>query len=407
MKHFIDISVLFRNRNFKLLYIGQFISFIGSMISYVALPYQIYHLTKSTLMVGLLSLFQLLPLVISSLFGGVVADRYNRRKLLILAESMLALGCLLLIINAHFIHPHIWFIFLAAVLMSGFMGLYYPASSGLIQQIVDKNDFPSIGALHSFMYSAGMITGPALGGVIIAHLGLVTAYSIDFFSFFISIAALFSLRNIETPKFNPGLSVWASLKEGIRYAKSRQELLGSYLVDFVAMVFGMPMALFPAIADRLGGAEILGLLYSAPAVGSLVISLASGWNKRIRRQGLAIAIFAAFWGVAMIGVGLATNIWWAFLFLIFAGILDTASGMMRGIMWNQTIPNEIRGRLSGIEILACVSGPRLGDAEAGFVAALFGVGVSIISGGILCVVGVAACCYFMPEFIKYRSKNCN
>lgn len=403
LSHFISFGLLFRNRNFGLVYTGQFISFIGTMITSVALPYQIYEKTQSTLTVGLLSLFQLLPLLITALVGGVLADRYHRRKLLVISEILLSLGCLILAMNAYLGTPSIVLIFITASLMSAITGLHRPALDSIIQQVVQKKDFPEVGALSSFKFGVCMIAGPAIAGLMISAFGLVMTYILDFFSFFISLLTLFLMTNIPSPPKSEDQSTFASIKGGFRYASSRQELLGTYLVDFVAMIFGMPNALFPAMAQSLGGVKVLGMLYAAPAVGSLVISFISGWTKKIKRHGAAIAIAAVLWGIAIIGFGLANNLWLALLFLSLAGAFDTISGIFRSIIWNQTIPTNYRGRLAGIEMISYLSGPRLGDAEAGIVASMLGVTFSIVSGGALCVFGVVLCCYYLPKFWHYQS----
>lgn len=188
------------------------------------------------------------------------------------------------------------------------------------------------------------------------------------------------------------------------YAFSRKELLGSYLIDFVAMIFGTPMALFPAIAQSFGGVEILGILYSAPATGSLLISLFSGWTKHVKKYGAAISASVLLWGVAIIFFGLSNSLWGALFFLVLTGVFNTISSIFRGIMWNDSVPNKFRSRLSGIELICCISGPKLGDTEAALVAAAFGVTASIISGGILCVISVPVCCYLLPKFWKYKSE---
>ena len=403
MSYFINLSIFRRNRNFSLLYIGQFVSFLGTMITSVALPYQIYVETHSTLMVGLLSLFQLLPLLVTALIGGVFADRYHRRLLLLISEAILAIGCLLLAWNAFSSSAHIGVIFLVATLMSAFTGLHRPALDSIVQQIVSKEDFPAIGSLLTIKYSVSMIIGPAIGGLMLASMGIAATYVADFASFLISLIALFLMTNIPKPTSAQDESTFASLKKGFRYAFSRQELIGTYVVDFIAMIFGMPMALFPAIALSYGGAQVLGMLYSAPAVGALLISFASGWTRRVKHHGLAIAFAAILWGVAIIFFGLAPNFTWAFCFLALAGAADAISGIFRMTMWNETIPQELRGRLAGIEMIGYLSGPKLGDTEAGLVAAAFGVTASIVSGGVLCVAGVIVCCLFLPKFTRYHA----
>ncbi|HCJ4241555.1 TPA: MFS transporter, partial [Legionella pneumophila] len=271
MSHLLDLSILKKNRDFTLLYLGQFISFIGTMITSVALPYQIYHLTESTMMVGLLSLIQLLPLLITALLGGVFADRYNRRGLLIISELLLAVGCLFLAFNSKLANPSVSLIFIIASLMSAITGLHRPAFDSVIQQIVKPEDYKKVGALGSFKFSFCMIIGPAAAGLIIAQYGIVITYIIDLLTFIISLLNLSLMHTIPKPIVKEHPSIIVSLKEGIGFAFNRQELMGSYFVDFFAMVFAMPNALLPAIAQQFGGAKTLGLLYAAPAIGSLII----------------------------------------------------------------------------------------------------------------------------------------
>lgn len=403
MTTFVDFSLFRRNRNFALLYLGQFVSFIGTAITSVALPYQIYTETHSTLMVGLLSLTQLIPLTLTALIGGVFADRYHRRLLLLGAETVLAFGVFMLALNAHAVNAHTWVIFLIAAIMSAFNGLHRPALDSIVQQIVQKADFATVSAASSFKFSVGMIGGPAIGGLLISHLGLVATYLVDGFSFVVSLTSLLCMRGIPKPASRLDVSTLAALREGFRYALSRQELIGTYVIDFVAMVFGMPSALFPAIAQSFGGVQTLGMLYAAPAVGALLLSLVSGWTRRIKRHGMAIAMAASLWGVAIIGFGLSAQLWLALFFLVLAGGFDAASGIFRGIIWNETIPNELRGRMAGIEMISYLSGPKMGDTEAGLVAAAFGITASVVSGGVLCVLGVAVCCCFLPRFWRYES----
>lgn len=403
--HYIFNSLLYRNRNYRLLYLGQFISFVGTMVTGVVLPYQIYHETQSTFLVGLLGFFQLLPLLVTALVGGVLADRHHRKLLLVITETLLALGCLLLAWNAFLDQPRVWFIFLMATLMSGITGFHRPALDSMAQQLVAKTDFPSMSALSSFKFSFCMIAGPALGGLMLAHFGVALTFLVDFASFVFSLILLLMIGRLPKPEGRRDDSTWTSLKQGFTYALGRQELLGSYLVDFVAMVFGMPTALFPAIAQAHGGAKVLGLLYSSPAVGAVLVSLWSGWAKHIKRYGAAISVSAAIWGLAIIFFGLAENFYLSLVFMAIAGAADSVSGIFRNTLWNHTISNEYRGRLAGIEMLSYLSGPKLGDTEAGLVASLFGVTASVVSGGVLCIVSVFICSYYLPKFWNYRAKE--
>lgn len=403
MSYFIDLSLLRTNRNYRLLYIGQFVSLLGTMITSVALPYQIYEETKSTLMVGLLSLCQLIPLLVTALLGGALADRHHRRTLLLISEFCLAIGCLLLALNSY-AFSKICILFVVATLMSAINGLHRPALDSITQQLVAKKDFIKVGALLMLKGSISMIAGPALGGILISGIGLTFTYLVDFGSFAISLIALYLISDIPKPLAKTDMSTIASMKQGFAYAFSRQELVGTYVVDFVAMITSMPTALFPAIADAHGGVKTLGLLYSAPAVGALLLSFVSGWVHQIKRHGLAVAVAAALWGLAIIGFGLASHLYLALFFLCLAGAFDAASGIFRGTIWNQTIPNELRGRLSGIEMISYLSGPKLGDTRAGLVASISSVTFSVVSGGFLCIIGVAIVCYCLPKFRNYYAK---
>ena len=404
MSQILNLSLLKKNRDYRLLYIGQFVSFIGTMVTSVALPYQIYHITQSTLMVGLLSLTQLLPLLITALIGGVFADRYNRRFLVIISEILLACGCCFLAVNAYLVTPNLMVIFLIAASMSAITGLHRPAFESITQQIVAPSDYKNVGALSSFQFSFCMIIGPAISGLIIAQYGIVVTYLIDLMTFLISLINLSLIHTIPKSVAKEHTSIISSLKQGISFAFSRQELIGTYLIDFIAMILAMPNALLPAIAQSYGGVKTLGLLYASPAIGALIISFISGWTNRVAHDGRAIALAAACWGASIIGFGLSWSLWFAVFFLALSGAFDTISGIFRSTLWNNTIPSDLRGRLAGIEMISYLSGPKLGDTRAGLVAASLGVTASLVSGGILCILGVAFCCYSLPKFWNYRSK---
>lgn len=405
MSHLLDLSLLKRNRDFALLYMGQLVSLLGTMMTAVALPYQVYYQSKSTLMVGLLSLVQLIPLLITALMGGVLADRYNRKVLLLVSESLLACGCCFLALNSYYFHSDVLVIFIVASLMSAITGLHRPAFDSIAQQIVRPEDYKNMGALSGFKFSFCMIFGPSMAGFIIARYGLTVTYLIDFTTFFISIINLILMHNIPKPIKQEHPSMFSSLMQGINFAFSKQELIGSYCVDFLAMVFAMPNALMPAIAQQYSGAKTLGLLYAAPAVGALLLSFVSGWTAKIVHDGRAIAIAAFCWGISIIGFGLSSSLMFALFFLALSGAFDTVSGIFRSALWNDTIPKEYRGRLAGIEMISYLSGPKLGDARAGFVAFGLGTTTALVSGGILCLVGVGFCCWVLPKFWNYRSSK--
>jgi MFS family permease len=398
----LDLTPLKKYRDFRLLFLGQMVSFLGSMITYVAVPYQVYALTKSNLMVGLLGTVQLVPVLVFGLIGGSVADAMDRRKLLLVSEAIMSLGALGLAINSALPEPSLWFIFIIAALMQAASGFHRPAMDAMTQKLVAVEDLPSISALGSLRYSAGAVAGPALGGLLIAGAGAKVAYLVDFGTFLFALTMLWMMRRMPPPEQThaPGLR---SIVEGLQYAVKRPELIGTYVVDIVAMTFAFSTALFPAMGEGWGGAAAAGALFSAMSVGSLVMTALSGWTGRVRRRGAAVVISAALWGVTMVGFGLAPNLPLALVFLGLSGAADMVSGLFRGVIWNETIPNHMRGRMSGIEMISYMSGPLMGNARAGWVATLTTTRLSIISGGVLCVVGVVLCGLLLPAFWRYRS----
>ncbi|MFI5183400.1 MAG: MFS transporter [Vicinamibacteria bacterium] len=397
-----DLGPLRRHRDYRLLFAAQSVSFFGSLFTYVALPYQIYRLTGSSLAVGLAGLAELGPLLLTVFVGGALADAVDRRRMVLWTEAALAVGSLGLAVNATLRAPLLWPLYVAAAVMSALNGLQRPSLDSLMPRLVDKDEVPAAAALSMVRGGIGMIVGPALGGALIASSGVAVTYAADFATYVFSFLAVGMIRHLPPPEGAESPSL-AAIREGFRYAGSRQELIGSYVVDFVAMVFGMPIALFPAIADKMGGPRVLGMLYAAPAVGGLAASVMGRFVPRVRRHGLAIALAATAWGLAIVVFGFCERLWPAVVFLALAGGADAVSGLFRMTLWNQTIPDVLRGRLASIEIVSYTSGPLLGHAEAGLAAALGGVRFSVVSGGALCVVGVAICAALLPDFVRYKA----
>lgn len=398
----LDISPLRTNRNFRLLYIGQLVSFLGSMVSFVAIPYQVYDLTKSTFTVGLLGVAQVAPVVLFGLYGGAYADAIDRRKLLIYSELVMSLCALGLAVNSMFGSPSIALIFVLTAIMQSANGFHRPAMEALTQSIVNKKEYTAVTALGSFRYSVCAIIGPSLGGFMIATWDARLAYLFDFVSFGV---AVISVSMLALPKSLPKEKVKTleSIKIGLKYAISRPELMGTYIVDIVAMLFAFPTALYPAMAQPWGGAKAAGILFSAMAAGSLIVTVFSGWAGKIKRHGAAVCIAAFIWGIAIIGSGFAPNLWTAVFMLALAGGADMVSGLYRGTIWNETIPNTMRGRLAGIEMISYMTGPLIGNTRAGWMASAFSIETSLVGGGILCCIGVFLCAFLLPKFWKYRS----
>jgi len=395
-----DFGPLKRHRDYRYLYIAQSVSFLGSMMTYVALPYQMYQLTHSSFHVGLLGVAELIPLLMTAFIGGALADSVDRRRMVIVTDVFLAVGSLSLALLAWHGAPPVWSLYVLAGFMSGMNGLQRPSIDALMPRLVPREDLMAAAALGSFRGSFIMIVGPALGGILIASMGLAFTYAMDVLSYVLALGCILMIRSVATPEGaeRPTLE---SIREGFRYARSRQELVGTYVVDFVAMIFGMPMALFPALSEKLGGPGVLGILYAAPAIGAFLASVTSRWTRAVLRHGLAVTVAAGVWGIAIVIFGFCDQIVPAVFFLAVAGGADAVSGIFRSTIWNQTIPDHLRGRLAGIEMVSYMSGPMLGHLEAGMAAAAFGVRASVVSGGLLCVVGVAVCAVLLPKFIRY------
>jgi MFS family permease len=400
----LDITPLGRHRDFRLLYAGQTVSLFGSMITYVAVPLQIYALTKSSLWVGLLGSAQLLPLIVAALFGGALADRLDRRRLLLTSEFILASGSLALVINARSAHPSAILVFVVSALMSGVNGFHRPALEAMTPRLVAADELSAVAALGTLRRSAAAIGGPALGGWMVASFGLSSAYALDVLSFVVSMVCIGGLVAPPTPPSHH-VSPLRSIADGLRYAAGRPELVGTYIVDIVAMIFAMPVALFPQLGQRWGGAEAAGWLFAAIPLGSLIMTLFSGFARRVDRHGAAVVIAAAIWGLAIVTLGFARSLPAAVSCLAVAGAADMVSGMFRQTIWNQTVPNHMRGRLAGVEMISYMTGPLLGNARAGALASAFGVQFSVVSGGIVCVAGVLLCIPLLPAFWRYRRSS--
>jgi MFS family permease len=306
--------------------------------------------------------------------------------------------------NALSASPSTFLIFAGAFLTSAASGFHRPALDASIQKLVERDELPALSALQSLRWSIGSIVGPALGGLSVAYLGYALTYLFDTLSFGAALFAIWSVKKIPQPETRGSIG-FSSINTGIQYALGRPELVGTYVVDIIAMLFAMPIALFPAIAEQHGMAASAGLLYSAFAMGSIFITLFSGWVKSVKRQGAAVVIGASLWGVGIIGFGLAPSFATAFLFLLLAGAADTVSAIFRGAIWNQTIPSEFRGRLAGIEMLSYLSGPHLGNARAGLMASMLGVRFSAVSGGALCIVGCLLYISRYPALWRYSPQT--
>lgn len=396
----LDLTPLRGSRDLRLLFVGGGVSFAGSMLTFVAIPYQTYHLTHSSLVVGLLSLAELAALLVTGLLGGVLADAVDRRLLLRCTEAAMLGGSILLMVNSLVGEPRLWVLFAVSFLLAGLDGIQRPSLDSLVPRLVPPDQVAASSALMSARSQFGMIVAPALSGVLIDVSGVATAYAVDAATFAFSLLCLWVMGAAPPPAEGAELS-WGAVRDGLGYAVARTDLLGSYLIDVNAMFFGFPNALYPQLAAKLGGASLLGLLYAAPAVGSALVTVTSGWTRRVRRHGRMIAGGAVVWGLGIVVLGLSSASWEALGALVVAGAGDMVSGLGRMTMWNESIPDALRGRLAGIELLSYSSGPTLGNVESGLVEAVAGLRATIVSGGILCIAGAAAVVMVLPAFRNY------
>ncbi len=370
------------------------------MITYVAVPFQIKELTDSYVAVAISGLVEIVPLVIFGLYGGVLADALDRKKLIWVTEALSLLFTGILLINSLMDSPNLLLIYIVSGLFAAVSGLRQPAMQAALPRLVDHEDMTAAAALMSLRWQVGVIVGPAVGGILISSYSVAVGYAADIATFIISIALIAFMKKIP-PSHEAEAPSLSALIDGVKYAFSRKDLLGTYLIDLAAMFFAMPTALIPFWADQLGAPWALGLLYAAMTIGSVAITLTSGWTKHVHFYGRAIMWAAIGWGVAIALSGATNYLWLVLLFLALAGASDMVSALFRSAMWNQTIPDNLRGRLAGIELLSYSLGPLAGQMRAASMAAVTSLSISVTSGGIICVIVVVLLASFLPDFRKF------
>ena len=401
-----DLSPLRGSRDFRAVFASRTVAMLGSQAAEVALLVQAKQLTGSPLVVGLLGMAELVPLVVFGLYGGVLADRFDRRALMRWCEPGLACCAGLLLVNALLPHPAVWPLFAVSAVMMALASLQRPAFEAATPRIVPLEQITAASALLSMFQNISVLAGSSLGGVLAVAPGPWLVYALDAAAFAVSFVALGRLPALPPvpDAGTAGDEHGPALREilvGLRYAVSRKDLLGSYLADLSAMIFAYPNAMFPFMAVMMHAPWATGLMFAAPSAGAFAVSATSGWMTRVRRHGLAIAVAAALWGVAMIGFGLSPDIYVALFFLAAAGGADETSGIFRDTLWKQTIPDHLRGRMAGIELLSYAAGPPTGQLRSGLVASVAGYRFSLVSGGILCVAAVGVVCAALPAFSGY------
>jgi MFS family permease len=399
----INTAPLRASRDFRLLWIGQAVSYFGAMITMAALPYQVFHQTRSSVDVGLLGLAQLGPMLVCGLLGGVLADAFDKRTILLFLGVASALTSALLAMNASLDHPHLWVLYVLGVLSTSAGALTFPVMRSLLPLLLEEQLRPAAFTLQATYGSFGMMAGPAVGGLLIGTIGLNAAYLVDVATYVI---ALFVYTRISPspPVAKADPEARTSLLDGVRFLRGHSLVVGIFTIDLVAMVFGMPRALFPALTERLGGGPLLyGLLLSSVAAGAFLASVTSGWTVRIRRYGRAVLWSVTVWGAAIAVAGLVQIPALVMLALLVAGGADMISGVYRSTIAAAVTPDELRGRVSGVEFAVYASGPVLGDVEAGVVGGLVNLPFAIVSGGVACMVAAAVFAKRMPMFAHYEA----
>jgi MFS family permease len=404
----LDITPLRRSRDYRALISGLGVSVLGNQLTTVAVPFQVYAITRSSLMVGLVSLTQLFPLIFGSLLGGSLVDAVDRRKLLLLVEGVCACCSAGLALNSDF-GPALWPLFVLPAITASQSGIDSSARNAMLPGLVGMELLPASNAIFQSLFQTGAIVGPAAAGLLLAGAGVHVIYWIDVASYLVAMTAVLSMSpQPPVAAGTPGSATtrpgWRSTLEGLRFVRRSQPVLGAYVIDVNAMVFGMPRALFPALAATVfgGGATTVGLLYAAPGAGALLGALTTGWVGRVRRQGLAVICAVVVWGAAIAGFGVAHWLPLALVLLAVAGWADVLSAVFRNTIIQFAGPDGMRGRLMGVQMAVVAGGPRLGDLEAGAVATAFGDTASVVSGGLACIVGAFAVARALPGFTKLR-----
>ncbi|MFF8564698.1 MFS transporter [Streptomyces albidoflavus] len=399
-----DLSPWRSSRDFRLLWGQGLITFFGSTMALVALPLQIKELTGSPLAVGAMGAVELVPLVVFGLYGGALADAVDRARVIVATEAGLGLLALILLVNAMLPEPMLWPLYVVAAGVAALAGLQRPALDSLLARIVPHEQLAAAAALNALRWQAGAIAGPAAAGLVVAYAGNVPAYATTVACFAVSVVMCLRLSPAP-PSENAAKPSLRGIAEGARYAWSRPVLLGTYAIDLAAMFFAFPNTIFPFLADELDADWSLGLMYAAGSVGSLLVSLTSGWASRMRRHGLLVVFGATGWGLAIAAAGWMSDVWLVLVCLALAGAGDMLSGLGRSTIWNQTIPDGLRGRLAGIEVLSYSVGPQLGQVRAGAMAGWTGARPAIWTGGLACVVSVGLLTAALPKLVTYDAQT--
>ncbi|MGZ5350762.1 MAG: MFS transporter [Actinomycetota bacterium] len=404
--HLVDVTPLRADRDFRRLFLGRSISDFGDEIVMVVVAFQVYDITGSTLAVGLLGLAELIPVFVFPIVGGAFADALERRRLTITTHAILAVMSLLMAANAALDAPMLWPLYVFAFLSAGLATFNRPALDTWPARLLDKQLLPSANALEAGFGTLDSMMGPVAAGLLLATVAPVGAFLFDAVTFMVVIGMIVRMR--PSPPSDEGNEVsWEAIKDGFRFLRGKTNLQSMFLADLNAMIFGFPIALFPAIAAsiRPGQPGVLGLFYAAPAAGAFIATMVSGRAKHVRRQGRAILGATAVWGAAIVVFGLSDALWLSLVMLAVAGAGDMVSGIFRMSIIQTAVEDKIRGRLDGIAMAVWATGPAVGNIESGVVATLTTPTISVVSGGVLTILGVGALRLFLPGFVRYDAQH--
>ncbi len=404
-KILVDVTPLRDSRDFRLLFGGQLISMLGTQLTVVAIPFQVYKMTHSSLQVGAISLAQLIPFIFGAILAGPLGDSHDRRRMMLWTAAAMALTSGTLAFNASVGHPSLLALYLVSSTAAALAGFSNTARMASTPGLVERRHISAAAAMMQITFQLGTVVGPALSGLLLG-LGLPLVFGIDAGTFVVAAFATFLMQPIP-PTGDQSLSPWESAKEGMRYLRSRKALQGVYLIDINAMVFGMPRALFPAMAGSVfgGGTITLGFLYAAPGVGALIGAVTTGWITSIKRQGRAVIVAVLAWGGAIAVFGLVHVLWVALIMLAVAGWADVISAVLRNTILQSTTPEHFRSRMSSIQMAVVQGGPRLGDMEAGGVATVTSLEFSVVSGGLACIAGALFLGFFLRDFRNHVAQD--
>ena len=403
----IDISPLRESVPYRALWLGQIVSLMGSNMRMVAVAWQVFDITGSTVAVGLVGLAEVIPLIIFSIIGGALVDTRDRRRLIAGAEVGLMLTSGALAAVAFSPDPSVLLIYAITAVASALNAIDRPARSSLVPHLVSEGKLSAAMALRQVLFQTTTIIGPAVGGILIARFDVGWVYVLDAISF---VAAIYTLRWIPAIPidFTEPMTRVQTIIEGLRFAARTPVLMSIFVIDLIAMIFGMPRAVFPALSETTFnlGPQGVGLLYAAPAVGALVGALTTGWVANVHRQGLAVLLSVTAWGAAITFAGLATfSIALTVTLLAIAGAADVFSAVFRGTILLERTPDHLLGRLNALNIMVVTGGPRLGDVEAGLVAGVVGPAPSIVVGGLACLIGTGAIAAWFPSLRTYEART--